>query len=233
MSSEQIFDTPIVAQSLANLAFEKIVGGIVCGDIAPGERISEAELARKFGISRGPLREALMRLEGRRLVERRPNLGAYVVGLSERGLDELFTMREALEGMACRLAATAMSDAEIAELKQYLHCFNHDGEAGEMAEYYQSLEDFHVRIVRGSRNERLIAACCDELYYQFRVYRSQASIQPGARARAACAEHQSIIDALLARNPDRAEATMRQHLIQVRANLIWRDPEKKRRLTAT
>jgi DNA-binding GntR family transcriptional regulator len=134
MSVEPRFETPIVAQSLANLAFEKIVSAIVRGEILPGARISEAELARKFGISRGPLREALMRLEGRRLVERRPNLGAYVVGLSQRGLDELFTMREALEGMACRLAATAMSDAEIAELMRNLHCFDHDGEAGDIAD---------------------------------------------------------------------------------------------------
>jgi DNA-binding GntR family transcriptional regulator len=230
MSLEPVFDAPIVAQSLANLAFEKIVGAIVCGDIAPGARISEAELARKFGISRGPLREALMRLEGRRLVERKPNLGAYVVGLSARGLDELFTMREALEGMACRLAATAMTDAEIAELTQYLHCFNHDGEA--TADYYQALEDFHVRIVRGSRNERLIAACCDELFYQFRVYRLQASVQPGARAQVACEEHQRIIDALVAHDPDRAESAMRRHLIEVRANLIWRAPDEKRRPSA-
>ena len=86
MAPEPIFEAPIVAQSLANLAFEKIVGAIVSGEIAPGERISEAHLARRFGISRGPLREALMRLEGRRLVERKPNLGAYVVRLSEQGL---------------------------------------------------------------------------------------------------------------------------------------------------
>jgi DNA-binding GntR family transcriptional regulator len=228
MSMEPAFESPIVAQSLANLAFEKIAAAIASGEIAPGARISEAELARKFGISRGPLREALMRLEGRRLVERRLNLGAYVVGLSERGLDELFTMREALEGMACRLAATAMTDAEIAELSNYLHCFNHDDRAA-TPEYYQALEDFHVRIVRGSGNERLIAACCDELFYQFRVYRFQASVQPGARAQAACAEHQRIIDALTARDPDRAEAEMRRHLAQVRANLIWRAPEEVRR----
>ncbi len=232
MELEPIFGAPIVAKSLANLAFEKIVGAIVCGEIAPGERISEAHLARQFGISRGPLREALMRLEGRRLVERRPNLGAYVVGLSERDLGDLFAMREALEGMASRLAATAMRDDEIAELSRYLHCNNHHDSVADLSDYYQSLEDFHIRIVRGSRNDRLIAVCCDELYYQFRVYRFQASVKSDGRVQQACEEHQSIIDALVARDPDRAEAAMRYHLSQVRANLIWREPGRQGRSAA-
>ena len=227
MAPEPIFEAPIVAQSLANLAFEKIVGAIVSGEIAPGERISEAHLARRFGISRGPLREALMRLEGRSLVERKPNLGAYVVRLSEQGLSELFTMREALEGMACRLAATAMPDHEIAELAHHLHCHSPGDSPATMSDYYQSLEDFHVRVVRGSRNERLIAICCDELFYQFRIYRFQASIKSDGRVEEACKEHQAIIDALRARDPDRAETAMRRHLVQVRANLKWREPARR------
>src|SRR4051794_19411623 len=99
---------PIARGSLADEAFGKIVEAITAGDFKPGGRIAEAALARQLGISRGPLREALGRFEGR-LVERKPHVGVKVIDLSDKDLVELFAVREALEGMACRLAAMTAS----------------------------------------------------------------------------------------------------------------------------
>ncbi len=78
------------------------------------------ELAKRFDLSRAPLREALARLERCHLIERTPNAGARVVKLSVAGLVSLYQLRETLEGMACRLAATQMTDAEITEVQQLL-----------------------------------------------------------------------------------------------------------------
>ena len=102
----------LVAPSLSTLAFERLENAIMQGEIKPGERLSESGLASRFGISRGPLREAIGQLEGRRLVERKYNLGARVVSLSNSDLIDLLVIRESLEGMACRMAAARLSSFE-------------------------------------------------------------------------------------------------------------------------
>lgn len=107
-------------RTLADRVCEQIVTAIVVGDIPPGQKISEPELARTYGISRGPLREAMRRLEALRLVERKPHIGARVVNLSAKELIEIYRVREALEGMACRLAAENMPQEEIDRLRELL-----------------------------------------------------------------------------------------------------------------
>jgi DNA-binding GntR family transcriptional regulator len=112
--------SPLAAVSLVDQAFEQLADAIAIGDLKPGERIREAFLAREMGISRGVLREAVHRLEGRKLVRRTSNIGVHVVSLTEHDLSELFAMREALEGLAARLAAQHMTTAEIGKLKRLL-----------------------------------------------------------------------------------------------------------------
>ncbi|MEA3644303.1 MAG: GntR family transcriptional regulator, partial [Lamprobacter sp.] len=104
---------PCVVGTLTDRLFDALQRAIVEGEMPQGSKISEPELARRHGVSRGSLREAIARLEACKLVERRPNLGARVVELSAEQLIEIFQLREALEGMAARLAAEAMTDAEI------------------------------------------------------------------------------------------------------------------------
>ena len=219
--------TPISIQSLVDQAFDRLVEAIVRGELVPGSRLGEAQVAKQLGISRGPLREALVRLESRKLVARKPNCGVTVVDFSEADLDELFTVREALEGMACRLAATAMADSEIAGLIALLERHGADPDVRDGSAYYQGADDdFHFRIVRGSRNTRLIAALCDELHDQVRFYRYRSSTRPG-RTRQAYDEHRQIAAALQARDPDRAEAAMRRHIANARINLLWRNDGSK------
>jgi DNA-binding GntR family transcriptional regulator len=198
--------------TIAGEALGKIIEAIVTGEFKPGERISEAEIARQLGISRGPLREALGRLENR-LVTRAPRVGVSVIQLTEKDLVELFTVREALEGMACRAAAEKITDDELRSLKSLLAGHGSDPAVLSSKGYYQRSqnEDFHFQIVRCSRNERLEHLLMESLYYQLRLYRFQASTQPG-RAEAAFEEHQEIFDALQARDPERAEHAMRKHI---------------------
>jgi DNA-binding GntR family transcriptional regulator len=213
---------PITALSLVDQTFERVADAIVVGELKPGERIREAALASRLGVSRGVLREAMQRLEGRKVVTRRSNIGVHVTSLSEQDLLELFTMREALEGMAARLAAANMSDEELDALEALLSRHGQSREIREGGGYFQGStdQDFHFLIVRGSRNARLEQALCEELYYQLRLYRYRLSTRAG-RARQAFAEHRRIVAALKARDPDRAEAAMREHLANARGNLTW------------
>lgn len=210
-------DQKIQAKSLVDAVTEQLESAIIGGELAPGERLSEQALAVKFGISRGPLREAIRRLEGRRLLERKPNIGVSVVQLSPRRMDELLSVREALEGMACRLAAEQITQAEVTQLRELLasHATLDEVQSGEG--YYQQSGDFdfHFRIAKASGNEFLISMITGDLYDLLRVYRYKSSTMEG-RATKALEEHHAILEALEARDPDRAEDAMRAHLRRAR-----------------
>ena len=146
---------PVDAETLSENVFRRIQAAIVRGDIAPGSKISEPELARTYGISRGPLREAIHRLEGQRLLVRVPHVGARVVSLSHAELVELYEIRESLEGMACRLAAERMTDDEIQELRHVLETHERDSAFQAGVGYYQQEGDFDF--ITGSSRARATA----------------------------------------------------------------------------
>ncbi len=107
----------IDVQTLADQACDVIERAILNGDLPPGTPLGEAELASRIGISRGPLREAINRLEGRRLLQRVPHMGVRVVCLSDAEVAEIYAMREVLEGLAARLAAEHMTPEEMDALE--------------------------------------------------------------------------------------------------------------------
>lgn len=204
-------------RTLSDRAFEWLEEAIIKGDYPPRSKLDEGALAKAFGISRGPVREAIRRLEGKKLVERVPHVGARVAALTGADLTELFYVREALEGMACRLATLRMTDDEIRDLSDLLegHAASGALKAGES--YYQRPGDFdfHFRMIQASRNPKLIAMLCDDLYHLLRIYRYRSSFRQG-RAREALREHRAIVKAMTARDPDAAERLMREHLNRAR-----------------
>lgn len=214
-------NSPITPLSLVDQAFERLSDAIVVGDIKPGERIREAYLARSLGISRGVLREAMQRLEGRKLVTRTSNIGVHVTSLSRTDLAELLAIRDALEGMSARLAATNMTDGEREELQALLSRHEQTRGVKSGASYFQARgDDFHATVARGSKNQRLIAMLCDELYHQLRLYRYRSSALPG-RAKEAFAEHQRVVAAIVAGDGDAAEQAMRLHLANARTAMTF------------
>ncbi|MBN8431732.1 GntR family transcriptional regulator [Microbulbifer salipaludis] len=208
------------SQSLADRLFLTLRSEIVEGQIAAGSKISEPELARRFDASRGSLREALMRLESLSLIERRVNVGARVVDLTERGLLEIYDVREALEGMACRLAAENRSQEDLAELRQMLARHEQQEELQKGTAYFQPEGDFdfHFRIVQASHNDLLIDTLCNKLYYRVRMYRYQLGMA-SPRAHRAFREHSHIIEAIEAGDGELAEILMRRHIRASRSNI--------------
>ncbi|MBR0670427.1 GntR family transcriptional regulator [Neoroseomonas soli] len=213
-------DAAAEGETLSEHAFRQIQSAIVKGDIAPGSKISEPELARAYGISRGPLREALHRLEGQKLLVRVPHVGARVVSLSRQELSELYEIREALEGTACRLAAERMRPEQVEELRRVLLAHERDEAFQAGRGYYQQEGDydFHYRIVQGSGNQMLFRLLCDELYQLARMYRIQYSASPH-RPRQAYAEHHRILDAIADGDGELAELLMRRHIRASRLNI--------------
>lgn len=216
----QAMSNPPVAETIPERIFALLREDIVEGKLPAGSKISEPELARAYGISRGPLREAIGRLEACGLVVRKANVGARVVTLSSDQLLEIFHVREALEGMAARLAAQHMTDAEIAELRRLL--VEHQAQiAGDADHAYFQREgdlDFHYRIVQGSHNSRMIELLCNDLYHLVRLYRYQFGMR-SKRGPRAFTEHEYIVDAIERRDPEMAEMMMRAHIRASRENV--------------
>jgi DNA-binding GntR family transcriptional regulator len=193
---------------------------IVEGRIPAGSKISEADLAQTYGISRGPLREAISQLAAVGLVERRPNVGARVIELSSKQLLDIFHVREALEGMAARQAAMHMSPADVARLHQTLKQHGEQMREEGGNQYFQQSGDldFHFQIVLGSGNERLVRLLCHDLYYLVRLYRYQFGMR-SQRGPAALAEHQHIVEAISRGDGEMAELLMRAHIRASRENV--------------
>lgn len=199
--------------TLADTAAHRLAHSIVTGELAQGQKLNEAELAERFGMGRGPLREALRHLEGMRLVTRIPNAGARVVVLDRKTLSDLYAVREALEGMACRIAATQMTDDEIAQLSKLLdrHEAQIKKQGGKVYAQKEGDLDFHYQIVRGSRNQMLMDLLGSEQYQLLRMCRYRTS-RNAQRTGPALLQHRQIVAALAQRDGELAEILMRRHI---------------------
>jgi DNA-binding GntR family transcriptional regulator len=205
---------------LAESVFSELLARIYDGRLGQGAAINEAILAEEFGVSRGPVREAVRLLQGIQLVTREPYFKARVVTLTQAGARELFEMRLALEGMACRLAAERMSAAEISELVRELELDHQRTLTGKVAKSGQPRAfDLHERIVHFSRNSRIIDALCGDLYHLLRMYRRHSGAVPERKSQA-YAEHWQIVRALKARDSELAESLMRSHVARACEHLF-------------
>lgn len=212
--------TPVTEQAVtsSDKTFFKLRKDIVEGRVAPASKLSETELATRYAVSRAVVREAINRLETCHLVERKANVGARVVALSPEGMISLYQVRESLEGMAARLAASNMSDAEIDELQALLDTHFKTVQSGQS--YYQEAGDldFHYRIILGSKNDHLIAMLTEGIYHLIRMYRVQLGMA-GPRVTTAFDEHKNIVQAISNRDAELAEILMRRHILYTRNNL--------------
>jgi len=192
---------------------------IIQGEIAAGEKLNEPSLAQKFNVSRGPLREAIRRLVGMRLVEHVPHVGARVITIDLPRILELYEVREALEGKAAALAAKNMSDDEIAMLGNILNLHREHFERSN-GEYLQEQGDvdFHYQIIKGCGNRFLTHQLCNELYHLIRMFRFQTS-RLESRPDKALTEHTQLYYAIEQRDAELAEILIRRHIVRAKESI--------------
>lgn len=207
-------------------ATEVIRQAILDGRLPPGRRLKEEELAQELGISRTPVREALLMLQAEGLVDAAPNRGATVRSHSVEDLTDLYQLRALLEGYAARRAATALSDEAIAELRASCDRFQAmvGGEA-EMSGLVKENLSFHQAILEGSGSPRLptlVRQVIDlPLVYRSYIWYSREQQQISAHY------HSQITRALEGRDAERAELVMKEHIFEARDHLLahWRELE--------
>jgi DNA-binding GntR family transcriptional regulator len=212
-------ESDVVDRTLWEELFRRLSDAIVSGELRPGSKLSEPVLARQYGVSRGPLREAINRLQERHLVTRTAHFGARVAELSPQILEETFVVREALEGMAARQAAQNCTNDDVDALhRAYARHLAATRESGDGPVWRTADEDFHVIIARASRNPMLVRLLTGDFYQLVRFYRSQLVHVRGRGARTV-AEHRRILEAIEDRDGELAELHMRRHIAAARIQM--------------
>jgi DNA-binding GntR family transcriptional regulator len=203
--------------SLPIRVYDHVKRRIVANELPFGSKLTEDELAKELGISRTPIREALNRLAQEGIVTVSPGRGAFVATLSFDDMVQLLEIREALEGMAARLASNRITKETLEKLRQRL-----ETEARKQADnayrgYLDADREFHESVVSACGNHHLLQLM-KSLRDRIQMIRSRSVLLPG-RARKSFQEHAEIIDALSARAPDLAEDRIRTHIRNVKGDL--------------
>jgi DNA-binding GntR family transcriptional regulator len=184
----------------------------------PGEiRLDERQLSQDLGVSRTPIREAMSLLEQEGFVKTLPRRGVFVVRKSKREIVEMILVWAALESMAARLVCLHATDKEIASLRRLFDDFRGGRHADHMEEYSEANIAFHSAIIRLSQCQ-LIADLTKNLFIHMRAIR-KVTISEDNRAQRSIQDHMAIIEALEARDVERAEALVRQHSLDLAAHV--------------
>lgn len=192
---------------------EAIREAILAGVFVPGQRLVEADLCEQFGASRGAVRSALLELTGDGLVERIANRGARVRIVPLEEAIEIYEVRTALEALCAAKAAERLDDEFEAELRGIGEEMKDAVGAGDVMRYRQLNQTLHRR-VREKSGQRTAAGLLEKLRAQSVRQQFQLATMPG-RPRVSLPEHLAIIDALIARDPRRAQEAMVEHLASV------------------
>ena len=198
--------------------YRGLKAAVVNGDLAPGEALNEAELARQWEVSRTPVREAIRQLEQEHLVRWSPRRGAQVVSITVAGVRDLYEVREALEGLAAQLAAQHASLDALAELEGLAIGIRSAHDSGDLAEAIKLDDRLHRRLVRSTGN-RVLESHLGSILDRVLMGRMTVRRDPG-RIEEIVREHDSIISALRRRDAASAEAEAAAHIRRARLRLM-------------
>jgi DNA-binding GntR family transcriptional regulator len=196
------------AASLAQIAYDRIFDAIQTGRFAPGARLKETELTAWLGMSRTPVRDALVRLGGEGLLRHEAYRGIVIASLDRQMVVELFLAREAMEGAAAGLAARYAGEAEVAALQALIELER--SVAGDPVEGARYNRKFHAEIYVCAHNRYLLTPL-RALWSQMALVTRQTRRSQG-RSDEALREHEAIVAAIAARDPAAAEEAARQHI---------------------
>lgn len=202
--------TPMRGEALAEQAYVALRDAILSHQLPPGTRLSVPDMARRLGVSRSPAREAIARIAYEGLAQIEPNRGAVVSDIRAADLVEIYSLREVLEGLACRLASQQLDERQVDRLRQILERHEEAIAAQDLERHYHFDQAFHAAIRDIAQHHRLIEAL-DRLQGQIRVAMYTTHRSPGGMPQA-LAEHHAIFEALVAADPDRAEEAGRAHI---------------------
>lgn len=203
---------------LRDVVFNTLRQAILRGELKPGERLMEIQLANKLGVSRTPIREALRKLELEGLVNMVPRKGAEVADITEKSLRDVLEVRKALEELSVQLACEKITEEEIEKLKRVAERFKDTLDDQDVTKIAEADVAFHDVIYTATDNQKLILLLNNlrEQMYRYRVeYLKKEEAYPQL-----IAEHEELIDNISKRNKEEATRIMCEHIDNQVATVI-------------
>ena len=213
---------------LRDVVFSTLREAILKGELQPGERLMELQLASKLGVSRTPIREAIRMLEQEGLAVTMPRKGAEVARMTLKDMEDVLEVREALDELAARIACAKINDEQLENLKSIRDEFKKSLDSGDVKKIAEEDVRFHDAIYEATDNAKLIALTNNirEQMYRYRVeYLKDQNNYP-----ILIAEHDAIVNALEQRDKEMVTAEMHTHVVNqavaVKAVIQKQDEER-------
>lgn len=203
--------------SLRGRVFHHIREDILSGKYEQNEELKENTIAIELGVSRTPVREALRQLELEGLVSIIPNKGAYVTGITEKDIHDIYVIRSYLEGLAAKWACEHITDECLSELEEIIFLTDYHLEKENYEQIVELDNKFHETLYRASSSKMLNHILSDFHHYVQRVRRK--SLSDATRASNSNKEHKAILDAIRKKDAVEAEKLAHEHIIQTISNL--------------
>ena len=210
--SEKQYETreEIQYMPLRDVVFKTLREQILTGELKPGERLMEVSLAKRLGVSRTPIREAIRKLELEGLAVTEPRRGAVVAMMTEKDMEDVLQVRRALEDLAVQIACEQISIPEIRELESAMAEFEHNTQGDDLASIVAADVRFHDIIYNATGNARLVLLMGNfsEQMFRYRVeYLKERDNYP-----VLIEEHRGIVDGLKRRDMELVTEIMRRHV---------------------
>ncbi|MBC7766232.1 MAG: GntR family transcriptional regulator [Hyphomonadaceae bacterium] len=203
--------------SLRARVFTAIEEGILSGRIAQGQSLIETKLSDELGVSRTPVREAIRQLELEGLVRIVPNKGAVALGISAQDIDDIYAIRMLIEGLAARWAVEKITHDEIDQLKESVDLFEFYVKRNDMGHLQEMDSRFHELIYEACKSNPLRQTLTNFHHYIKRA--RVVSFESPGRAKKALDEHKAILNAIIARDSNKAEQLTCEHVRNAKANV--------------
>lgn len=218
MSLSQINES---RKSIKDLAYQKIKEAIIRGDLLPGEQLTEEDLAQSLGISRTPLREAINILMRESWILKDKSR-IRVAPITQSEINNLFLMREYLEGLAIRQATENLTDGFLSELSKVMESMRKAEEENNTNQIVHHGMEFHQLIIQQGNNP-LLTEMLGSVLEKIKRYRHLGVNTISNRPQSAVAEHYKMIEEIKSGDPDRAEKAMRDHIKSSHNSIILSD----------
>ena len=203
--------------SLGGKVFQQLKNSILAGEFENGAELREIALAKKLGVSRTPVREALRQLEQEGLVEIYPNRGAYVKGITYKDVEDIFRIRARLEGLCAEMAVSSITHEQLDKLDEIIL----------LSKFYEEKKDMeHLLKMDSQFHEVLFESCGSKMlehqlkdYHQYVQKARLRSLKRQERAKKSTQEHEEILLAIKDREAKRADELATRHILNAIANI--------------
>lgn len=204
--------------SLRGRVFNKLRDDILSGKYAEHEELKEVAIGEELGVSRTPVREAFRQLELEGLIQIIPNKGAYVTGITEKDVKDIYMIRSLLEGLCARLATEYITDEQLEELEENVYLAKFHAQKGHLEQLAELDNRFHDVLYEACNSKMLEHQLKDFHQYVLRVRRR--TLNSANRGPKSNEEHEQILEAIKAKDAKLAESLANKHMINAYENMV-------------